>query len=151
MGCCQSSEVLEEKHRNDAIESQIKRDRANLRRETKLLLLGAGESGKSTTVKQIKLLYDGGYNPEERESFKEVIFSNTVQSMKVTLEAMTKLGIEFTNPHNDFNARLLMDIPSQMEKMDQDVVDAIACLWEDSGVKRCIARSNEFQLNDSAR
>ncbi|KAI8336111.1 G-alpha protein [Chlamydoabsidia padenii] len=151
MGCCQSSEVLEEKHRNDAIESQIKRDRANLRRETKLLLLGAGESGKSTTVKQIKLLYDGGYTPEERESFKEVIFSNTIQSMKVTLEAMTKLGIEFSNPHNNFNARLLMDIPSQLEKLDQDVVDAIACLWEDKGVKSCISRSNEFQLNDSAR
>jgi guanine nucleotide-binding protein subunit alpha len=43
MGCCQSSEVLEEKHRNNAIESQIKRDKANLKRETKLLLLGKSD------------------------------------------------------------------------------------------------------------
>ncbi|KAI8099860.1 G-alpha protein [Halteromyces radiatus] len=151
MGCCQSTEVLEEKQRNDAIESQLKRDRANLKRETKLLLLGAGESGKSTILKQMKLIHDGGYTPEERESFKEVIFSNTIQSMKVTLEAMHRLCIDFTNPHNEFNARLLMEMPPQVEHMDQDVVDAIACLWEDKGVKKCISRSNEFQLNDSAK
>ncbi|CAO3599621.1 unnamed protein product [Absidia cylindrospora] len=151
MGCCQSTEVLEEKQRNDAIENQIKRDRANLKSETKLLLLGAGESGKSTLLKQMKLLHDGGYTPEERESFKEVIFSNTIQSMKVTLEAMQRLCIDFSNSHNEFNARLLMEMPSQVEMLDQDVVNAIASLWEDSGVKKCISRSNEFQLNDSAK
>ncbi|ORZ25755.1 guanine nucleotide-binding protein subunit alpha [Absidia repens] len=151
MGCCHSAEVLEEKQRNDAIENQLKRDRANLKSETKLLLLGAGESGKSTLLKQMKLLHDGGYTPEERESFKEVIFSNTIQSMKVTLEAMQRLCIDFSNSHNEFNARLLMEMPSQVEMLDQDVVNAIACLWEDSGVKKCICRSNEFQLNDSAK
>jgi guanine nucleotide-binding protein subunit alpha len=116
-----------------------------------LFRIGAGESGKSTVLKQVKLLHDGGYTREERESFKEVIFSNTVQSMKVTLEAMVKLHIDFSNPHNEFNARLLTEMPAQLEVLDQDVVDAIACLWEDEGVKKCISRSNEFQLNDSAR
>jgi len=40
---------------------------------------GAGESGKSTILKQMKLIHDGGYSKEEREAFKEIIFSNTVQ------------------------------------------------------------------------
>ncbi|CAO3616381.1 unnamed protein product [Cunninghamella blakesleeana] len=151
MGCCQSAEVLEEKQRNDAINSQIKRDRANLRHETKLLLLGAGESGKSTILKQMKLIHDGGYVTEERESFKEVIFTNTVQSMKVTIMAMKNLYIDFDNPHNEFNARLIMDLPDQVSGLHQDDVDAIACLWEDNGIKHCVERSNEFQLNDSAK
>jgi guanine nucleotide-binding protein subunit alpha len=44
-----------------------------------LSIIGAGESGKSTILKQMKLIHDGGYSKEEREAFKEIIFSNTVQ------------------------------------------------------------------------
>lgn len=40
MGCCQSNEQVEEKQRNQEIDAQIKRDRVNLRKEIKMLLLG---------------------------------------------------------------------------------------------------------------
>lgn len=58
-----------------------------------MLLLGAGESGKSTILKQMKLIHEGGYSRDERESFREIIFSNTVQSMRVILEAMESLEL----------------------------------------------------------
>ncbi|CAB5395509.1 unnamed protein product [Rhizophagus irregularis] len=83
MGCCMSQEEQEGKRINEEIESQLRRDKLKMRNEIKMLLLGAGESGKSTILKQMKLIHDGGYSPEERESFKEIIFSNTVQSMRV--------------------------------------------------------------------
>jgi GTPase SAR1 family protein len=72
MGCGQSSESKEGKQRNEEIENQLKRDKLNLRNEIKMLLLGAGESGKSTILKQMKLIHEGGYSRDERESFREV-------------------------------------------------------------------------------
>ncbi|KAI8335208.1 G-alpha protein [Blakeslea trispora] len=151
MGCCNSTEQVEEKQRNQEIDQQIKRDRANLRKEIKMLLLGAGESGKSTILKQMKLIHDGGYTPEERENFKEVIFSNTMQSMRVTLEAMDNLGIVFKNPENEMHKRLVLEAPPQIDYLGHELVEAIDSLWDDPGVQECVQRSNEFQLNDSAR
>ncbi len=56
-------------------------------------LLGAGESGKSTILKQMKLLHDNGFSNEEKEAFKEIIFSNLIASTKVLIEAMARLNI----------------------------------------------------------
>ena len=65
MGCGQSSESKEGKQRNEEIENQLKRDKLNLRNEIKMLLLGAGESGKSTILKQMKLNpANGSWTPQ---------------------------------------------------------------------------------------
>ena len=63
-------------------------------RTVKALLLGAGESGKSTILKQMRLISQGAHTPEERIAYKEVIFSNAVQSMQVVVDAMEDLGID---------------------------------------------------------
>ena len=51
--------------------------------EVKLLLLGAGESGKSTVAKQLKIIHQDGFTEEERASYKSIIYNNTVASMRV--------------------------------------------------------------------
>ncbi|EJU04442.1 G protein alpha-subunit [Dacryopinax primogenitus] len=152
MGCMQSSPVdSEAKARNDEIENQLKKDRMNAKNEIKMLLLGAGESGKSTILKQMKLIHNGGYSDSERESYREIIYSNTIQSMRTILEAMQALDIPL-NPANDARRDVVLSLPSQLETemMPRDVADAIRGLWADDGVKEAVRRSREFQLNDSA-
>jgi len=76
MGCGNSQP---EKQRSSEIDDQLKRERQNEQGEQKLLLLGAGESGKSTIFKQLKLIHCGGYTVKERASFRVIIHSNCIQ------------------------------------------------------------------------
>lgn len=84
---------------NDKIESQLQRGRLTVKQDIRILLLEAGESGKvsssilldvllfwpffkSTLLKCIKLIHNGGYNDFVRKLYKQLIFSNTIQSMR---------------------------------------------------------------------
>lgn len=153
MGCCQSNEVHDGKARNEEIENQLKRDKLNMRNEVKMLLLGAGESGKSTILKQMKLIHDGGYSRDEREAFKEIIFSNTVQSMRVILEAMDEMGIALSQPAHRHHVTVIMEMPSQIERenLPPEVTQAVKTLWKDPNLNTVFERSREYQLNDSAK
>ena len=117
------------------------------------MLLGAGESGKSTILKQMQLIHGSGYSNEEREAFKEIIFSNTVQSMRVILDAMETLGVALENDANNKHKDIIANQPSQIESdhFPKDVANAVKELWNDAGVKECFNRSREYQLNDSSR
>jgi len=153
MGCCQSAEIRANQARNDEIENQLKNEKLKLRNEVKMLLLGAGESGKSTILKQMQLIHGVGYSNEEREAFKEIIFSNTVQSMRVIIEAMSSLGIAIGDEKNKSSATVISDLPNQLEgeTLPAEVSAALKALWADSGIQACFLRSREYQLNDSAR
>ncbi|KAF9913882.1 guanine nucleotide-binding protein subunit alpha [Lobosporangium transversale] len=153
MGCCVSQEDKEGRQRNEDIENQLRKDRLRMRNEVKMLLLGAGESGKSTILKQMKLIHEGGYSKEEREAYKEIIFSNTVQSMRVILEAMEKMELPLQHGTNRNYAIVIMSQPQQIEGeyMPQDVALAIQNLWMDPNVQQAFQRSREYQLNDSAK
>ncbi|KAH9268405.1 hypothetical protein BASA83_009404 [Batrachochytrium salamandrivorans] len=153
MGCGSSTENDESGRRNAQIDNSIKKDLENLRNEVKLLLLGAGESGKSTILKQMTLIHGSGYSRYERESYKEIIFSNTIQSMRAVLEAQRMLQIPFSNSLSSSYKTVLDRLPHQVEvdSMSPEIAQAIQSLFMDHGVRSCIDRSREFQLNDSAQ
>ena len=50
---------------NRIIDDELEQDREKAKKEIKLLLLGAGESGKSTIVKQMRIIHGNGYSREE--------------------------------------------------------------------------------------
>lgn len=101
----------------------------------------------------MKLIHDVGYTREDKEAFKEIIFSNTIQSMKVICEAMEVLGIAYELPESGKHADLIASLPSQLEaeEFPADAAAAIKALLADPGVQSCFGRSSEYQLNDSAK
>jgi guanine nucleotide-binding protein G(i) subunit alpha len=52
------------------LDQQLKDEQKKLAKELKLLLLGAGESGKSTIAKQMKILHLNGFTKAELMGFK---------------------------------------------------------------------------------
>lgn len=99
----------------------------------------------------MKLIHHGGYNEQERESYKEIIYSNTIQSMRAILEAMPTLDIALQQQNEGRKATVLA-LPVQLEtdSLPRDVADSIRGLWRDPGVQEAVRRAREFQLNDSA-
>jgi guanine nucleotide-binding protein G(i) subunit alpha len=99
----------------------------------------------------MKLIHHGGYNDQERESYKEIIYSNTVQSMRAILEALPTLEIGIS-PQNESRRATIMALPVQLEtdSLPREVADAIRGLWMDPAIQEAVRRAREFQLNDSA-
>ena len=106
---------------------------------------GAGESGKSTILKQMKLIHEGGYSRDERESFKEIIYSNTVQSMRVILEAMESLELPLEDRAHEYHVQTIFMQPAQIEgdslppEVGNAIERSVAGHWC-SGVLQAIAR-----------
>ncbi|XP_021375198.1 guanine nucleotide-binding protein G(i) subunit alpha-like [Mizuhopecten yessoensis] len=134
------SEQIDKKLRPDANESS---------REFKLLLLGAGESGKSTIFKQMNIIYDRGYTPEECMEYRPVVYSNIYQSMTTIIRAMGNLKIDFQDPERAEDARHLCELGEYGNL--GPLADVLQRLWGDGGVQACVSRSREYQLMDCAK
>ena len=131
---------------------QLKADHERQSREVKLLLLGAGESGKSTIVKQMKIIHETGYSDEERKAYRPVVYSNTIQSMMAIIRAMGQLRIEFRNSSTSDDARqfFLLAQSTDEGELPPELAAVMKRLWNDPGIQECFSRSREYQLNDSA-
>lgn len=116
--------------RSRELDRNIRQDEKRMAKEVKLLLLGkiservgeqaaagrwmsqwltasftgAGESGKSTVLKQMKLIYTQGFSKNEKMEWKPVVFNNVVHSFRTIFEAMKELHVPFQNPENEVSA-----------------------------------------------
>ncbi|EDM12965.1 guanine nucleotide binding protein, alpha 14, isoform CRA_b [Rattus norvegicus] len=80
--CCLSAEEKESQRISAEIERQLRRDKKDARRELKLLLLGTGESGKSTFIKQMRIIHGSGYSDEDRKGFTKLVYQNIFTAMQ---------------------------------------------------------------------
>lgn len=140
--------------RNKEIEVSLRKDKRKQDEAIKLLLLGAGESGKSTILKQMRMIHSNGFTDEERIEYRTTIYANIIESMKAILEAMkpANLDISLANSPNEYIANMVKDsiAPISGTLIPYDLGEALIELSKDPGVKACMDRSASFQLLDSA-
>ncbi|KAF2689823.1 G-protein complex alpha subunit GpaA/FadA [Lentithecium fluviatile CBS 122367] len=119
----------------------------------KILILGTSESGKSTLLKALRLCLQEPYTLDERLSYREIIWSNVVQSARVVLEAMESLELPLENDTNEYHVQTIFMQPSQYEDCPpgSEVIHAVKLLWDDAGFQDAFNRRREYQLPDSFR
>ena len=96
-----SAEAREQRRINQEIEKQIKKDKRDQRKELKLLLLGTGESGKSTFIKQMRIIHGSGYSDEDKRTFIKLVYQNIYMAMNSMIRAMDGLKIEYRIEKNE--------------------------------------------------
>ncbi|KAI5417874.1 Guanine nucleotide-binding protein alpha-2 subunit, variant 2, partial [Lathyrus oleraceus] len=134
----------EENAQAAVIERRIESETKAEKHIQKLLLLGAGESGKSTIFKQIKLLFQTGFDEAELRSYTPVIFANVYQTIKVLHDGAKELA------QNDLNSakyvisdeskdigEKLSEIGSRLDypHLTKDLAKEIETLWEDAAIQ----------------
>lgn len=149
MGICASSLTEEEKaaaKKNAALNRDLNDDFKVQSGKVKLLLLGAGESGKSTLFKQMKILYSTkkGWTLTERENFAKVVYNNIIQNMKALLEACPS----HTPAENQDAADEVLALKPNTA-IDGKVAELLTTVWSDPGVQATWADRGDIQVQDA--
>lgn len=156
MGGCltlERDDLTTARRRSDEIDKQLDALARERPRIIKILLLGAGESGKSTLVKQMKIIHTDGFSLSELCAFRPTVLDNLLASMKYVLTGMGLLRINLEHSANRTHAETVLASPSCFD-MEFRIVDrvrqALRVLWKDRGIRLAVARGYDYELNDSA-
>lgn len=165
MGSCVSGQKVspeEAKKRREAkirskwIEDQLNQDQKTDTEAIKLLFLGAGESGKSTMLKQMKIIHakenEEAFSLEDRQSYIPLIHSNVIQSTKTLLKGSDVLHKHERptriSPQNEDARRVVEELKFD-DVLSPQLVDIIKRLWSDPGIRATYEQKSSLQLSDS--
>ncbi|KAH9653063.1 Guanine nucleotide-binding protein alpha-1 subunit [Citrus sinensis] len=149
----------EENAQTAEIERRIEQETKAEKHIQKLLLLGAGESGKSTIFKQIKLLFQTGFDEAELKSYISVIHANVYQTIKVLYDGSKELAQNETDSmkfvvssENKEIGEKLSEIGGRLDypRLTKELAEDIETLWADPAIQETYAHGNELQLPDCA-
>ncbi|XDB64701.1 PREDICTED: guanine nucleotide-binding protein subunit alpha-12 isoform X1 [Capra hircus] len=157
----------EARRRSRDIDAGLARERRAVRRLVKILLLGAGESGKSTFLKQMRIIHGREFDQKALLEFRDTIFDNILkvraprphtcaQGSRVLVDARDKLGIPWQYSENEKHGMFLMAFENKAglpvdPATFQLYVPALSALWGDSGIREAFSRRSEFQLGESVK
>jgi len=167
MGMCASSDEkltpeekkqrAKDKERTSKFNKQIETHAEDDKQVRKLLLLGAGESGKSTIFKQTIKLYGTGFTEKEKKQYLAALHGNCVYAIKVlatTVRLMEKNGGRAVMPENEGHAKSIIEMKVEDNsevQMTPQILASLKALWADPAVNGLWDSHSQLQLSDSAK
>lgn len=61
---------------------------------------GTGESGKSTFIKQMRIIHGAGYSDDDKRGFIKLVYQNIFMAMQSMIRAMDLLKIKYCQQSN---------------------------------------------------
>jgi len=114
----------------------------------KILLLGAGESGKSTIVKQIKLIHQKKLTAKELTVAGNSLHQNVVDCMKALLNARKNFGMYELDEEGKKTEEDLFEW-DENQRLTPEMGKRILRLFNSEAIQKTYARRSEFWLLDS--
>eukprot|EP01083_Nonionella_stella_P101350 287204_1 len=116
---------------------------------SKLLLLGAGESGKSTLFKQMISLYGTGFSQDDLMGFTNTVYNNSLAAMKTMIEENARM--QSSDPQFSLSADAevakVAVLPTAVDsEVDEELAEHINTLWKDPGIQATFDLRAQFQI-----
>jgi len=114
----------------------------------KILLLGTGESGKITVVKQLKLLNNKTFNQDELQRIVTSIHLNIIECIQSLLKAQTSFHQYDLDQEDTKTAETILSWENA-SKITPEFAKKILRLWKTKAIQKTYERHSEFWILDS--
>jgi len=117
-----------------------------------LLLLGAGESGKSTLLKQMRMLHGRQFDRSELLAAKPHLTQNVIEAMRTLAIYSDILGDSGKDTKVCEENREIRDRVARMsdkQKFTKEHYQDFQKLWDGAHIKKTLEFKNQFQLIDT--
>jgi GTPase SAR1 family protein len=145
MGCTVSKKPVSPLNEADKLLQESKEEE---KFNFKILLLGAGESGKSTVVKQIRIVYNVQPTKEEVRQTVSALQRNCIEAIQTLITASKTLGIPLSDEGLTMSAEKLMAL-DQNCRVNPEYAELISQVWQDPGIQRTYDRRHEYWIMDA--
>ncbi|GEQ70869.1 hypothetical protein JCM33374_g4549 [Metschnikowia sp. JCM 33374] len=140
-------------------------------KDVKILLLGSGESGKSTIVKQMKIIHKDGFSDAEAYDYRPFVYKNVLDCIKSIINALLDFSPELVAPEGHYmsgsksgqgdnyiltheDAQAILDYENSVssdDPFDANIASKIAKIYAQPRVHEFIRYNQaKFYLIDSA-
>eukprot|EP00808_Paulinella_micropora_P008488 g19520.t1 len=116
-------------------------------RQVRLLMLGTGAAGKSTFLRQLQLLYQDGFSPEERANFRESLRQNALESIQVLIRGVNTMRIPWRTEDAKEAAQRVYEVkPFRDDYFTPNLVQDIKILWKEVAIQLAYKNRSKLQL-----
>uniref|UniRef100_A0AC34QCC2 G protein alpha subunit n=1 Tax=Panagrolaimus sp. JU765 TaxID=591449 RepID=A0AC34QCC2_9BILA len=137
------------------IDEQLVRDYRSLEKVIKLLLLGPAESGKSTVLKQIRIIHLDGFSVADLRDRRPLVFKNVYEALVQIINGLRTLQIflpatieadinEFLAFFASYEFKNVMDFPQKMYPV-------IKRIWAEEKVRDVYNHRSDVYVMDCAK